>query len=258
MEFYNDGQWNPHYKIENSYNENGVLIQSTKYRTDGGQIWIPIRKMEYSLDNEENIIQSLYYNWDEEDNKWYQGWMEEYTCNENGNITQNIQCEWSGGQKAYFGKYEYTYDNSYIFSELLIPFFDDEMSIIEALDINVLFKHKLESYIAYYKESEQSDWVPYFNGNFYYSEPNVSAINEIDEEKTKIYPNPFSEYISISIPGNYNDIDFELYDLQGRTVLTMKLMPNEEINLTNLNQGIYLYKLSASEGKIQEGKLVKK
>lgn len=74
--------------------------------------------------------------------------MVEYTCDEQGNIIQNLQCELEGEEKAYFGKFEYNYDNRFNFSELIIPFFDDEFSIIGALDINVLFKHELDNFIA--------------------------------------------------------------------------------------------------------------
>lgn len=53
---------------------------------------------------------------------------------------------WDENTPELIGKGEYTYDNSYARADLILPYFNDEFSIVEALDIIELFNHKLVSF----------------------------------------------------------------------------------------------------------------
>lgn len=94
-------------------------------------------------------------------------------------------------------------------------------------------------------------------GEYYYSEHSVSSVEEFEEETSKIFPNPFSVYITISIPGNSSELTFELFDLQGRKLITRRVSNNQNIDLKKPNNEIYIFTLSNADEKIQESKLVK-
>jgi hypothetical protein len=71
-----------------------------------------------------------------------------------------------------------------------------------------------------------------------------------------VSPNPFSDYITINKPNSYDRISFELFDIQGRKIMTKEVGNNENINMEGLIKGLYFYKLNI-DGKKQNGKLIK-
>jgi hypothetical protein len=89
----------------------------------------------------------------------------------------------------------------------------------------------------------------------YYSEPNF--IPNIPEKNIHIYPNPASEYVIFD--GRYvsEPIIVELFDNLGRKVLEHNLSENRLILISNLAQGIYLYRVNYG-GNISKGKLIVK
>jgi len=75
-------------------------------------------------------------------------------------------------------------------------------------------------------------------------------------EKVSIFPNPVSKYLNFSFTGNSNSATFELFDTQGRKLVTKKINNNEQLNLDDLNSGLYLYNIHV-DGNMQSGKLIK-
>lgn len=74
-------------------------------------------------------------------------------------------------------------------------------------------------------------------------------------------PNPFSNNLQISFPDNLaQPVNIELYDLNGKIQLSKKLSPGteSEINTTSLPAGLYLYRITATDGRFTTGKLVKR
>ncbi len=91
---------------------------------------------------------------------------------------------------------------------------------------------------------------------YYYAEKSIS-INKIFEGTSGIYPNPFSDFLSFS----FSDYDgqkiiFELFDLQGRKLISKTVQEGETINAAELNSGIYFYTLDF-DGERKSGKLIK-
>jgi hypothetical protein len=82
-------------------------------------------------------------------------------------------------------------------------------------------------------------------------------MDETESEISRVYPNPCSQYLTFSFTGNNRQIRFELYDLQGRKLISISINNNETIPLGGLDNGIYVYELSTRDGKIQSGRQVK-
>ncbi len=65
----------------------------------------------------------------------------------------------------------------------------------------------------------------------------------------EIYPNPCQDKMMLNtLPGNIREIKYSIYDTFGTLLLTKNLgetskVTNEEINLVNLNNGMYLFRL---------------
>lgn len=73
----------------------------------------------------------------------------------------------------------------------------------------------------------------------------------LEEDKgylpVKVYPNPSGSYFIAELPENSNKAEIELYDISGRTVLNKSYDKNEEISIENLDNGLYMLKLTLND-----------
>lgn len=81
------------------------------------------------------------------------------------------------------------------------------------------------------------------------------TITSIDESSAvsmdvSIYPNPTSDRVIISIPDNQYDFTVELFDLNGKVVMSDKITRvdnQKELDVTTLATSYYLLKLTSQE-----------
>lgn len=67
----------------------------------------------------------------------------------------------------------------------------------------------------------------------------------------KIYPNPASSYIAIQGKES-KKLDFEIINMQGRTVTKGSVSPNEKINTSNLSTGQYIINITEGQRRVVE------
>jgi len=78
-------------------------------------------------------------------------------------------------------------------------------------------------------------------------------------ENIKIFPVPFSDELSVSIPGYLNTLKIILTDGLGRNFTYILSKSKYTFNTQDLNPGIYLYHIQNGNGQtIQKGKLIKR
>ena len=82
-------------------------------------------------------------------------------------------------------------------------------------------------------------------------DPAVLSV-EAQTPKQKIYPNPASEYVTISGIGNGKAI---IYNSIGQKLIEQDITSTSEINISNLQSGIYIIKLE-NAGNITFEKLL--
>lgn len=80
------------------------------------------------------------------------------------------------------------------------------------------------------------------------------SVNDIDSNKFFVYPNPTSGFIYIKTDQPVQKI--EILDLNGRMVL--QKMQSTQINLINLQNGVYVIKASLINGKTIQTKIIRK
>jgi len=249
IEYYWDAsQWVIYLKYEYTYDTNGKLTQEIDYYWDGSQWVINGGKYEYTYDTNGNLTQEIDYSWDV--SQWVNYGKYEYTYDTNGNLTQEIDYSWDGSQWVNYGwKYEYTYNNSYSFSDLILPYWYSDI-VVEKY-----FNHMLTNMIAYMWDETLNDWILDEKMTFFYSEQDVLSISDIIEEQLKIYPNPVSNILSIDseiIPIN----KVEIYSVLGKKVKEVNSDFNS-IRTNNLSNGVYIFKIYSENG-IATKKLIKK
>lgn len=245
-------QWVYYSKLEFDYDTEGNNIQDIFSYWDEIEVqWIYYSKHEYDYDADRNNIQDIYSNWDEINSHWGYVYKYEYEYSDNGNQTLSIEFNWDDGMNEWvnYSKLENTFDDTYSFSDLILPW-------LWAANDTVLFNHMLTNIMYFDWDDVTSDWEISLRDTFYYSEQEITSIEEIVTEEIKVYPNPFSEYVTFSIPNNHAQITFELFDMQGRKVMSEEIRSDEKVNMEALNQGVYFYNLIINGEKVN-GKLIK-
>ncbi|MEN3324522.1 spondin domain-containing protein [Mariniflexile soesokkakense] len=103
------------------------------------------------------------------------------------------------------------------------------------------------------------------NGNkmgtitFTYNSSVLSTPSANPIENIKIFPNPTTGRITVSNIQNINLKSIQLYNVLGHLVKDIpigNILTKTDINLTNLNKGMYMIKLNSFDGKSRTNKLI--
>ena len=92
------------------------------------------------------------------------------------------------------------------------------------------------------------------------SNKSLNEVEEFSNEKSyKVFPNPTKEQIVVEINNNLSNNDFiEIYDIYGKLIESVSLKSNNKtfISVSNLNTGIYLYRIKNNDQIVKSDKLV--
>lgn len=275
-------QWVTTSKYEPTYDANGNLIQAIIYDWDESiSLWVNLMKWEYIYDANSNLTQGIRYQWDENTIQWVNSNKYENTYDVNGNLTDYNSFNWNGSQWVGSNKIEYThdvngdltqgihfdwdvinslwvpwgkdectYDISYSFDELLLPF-----TIIEDDEDILYFNHKLTEILSYEWDESVNQWIVSSKGTYFYSEQNVPGISNSIALDIDIYPNPTQEYVVFDVEAIAKSTIVKIYDFQGKKVLEQDIYNNKQVSVSHLASGLYFYKFTQFD-KAYGGKLI--
>ena len=218
-------QWNIYHKGEYTYDTSGNMTSIIHYLVDDfPSQWILFYKDEYTYDSTRNITSwtgSYWYN-----DHWYNDMKSVYFYDANGNMTLDSTFWDEYNSERYAFKREHTYD----------------------------VNRNRTSTTYYYWNELTIQWVGYQRYTYYYSEFIPTSVPGIPENEIRVYPNPAKEYIVFDITNISSSASVELFNLQGKMVMEQKLAEDKQLIISNLHQGIYLYRLH-DNGKIFRGKI---
>jgi hypothetical protein len=83
-----------------------------------------------------------------------------------------------------------------------------------------------------------------------------TPIDETAPDIAKIYPNPFSDLLTVSSV-DHQQVTLFLYDFLGQQIFQETIIHSTTINTTQLAEGIYFYELRNLNGNVASGQLVK-
>lgn len=214
-----NADWFNFAKSTNVYNSMQLLINYTQYQWDdaAGQ-WTPIEKTDYTYDMNGNMSNAIYSELDMSSQKWIPKFKEE--C---------------------------SYNNQYAFDDLLLP--DNP-----GLQSDIYFHHMLTK-IGYF-EYNVGNWHNSDNVVYSYSALNITNTTGYFPYEIKVLPNPAYNYFTIEMNDVSAPVDFTLSDINGKTIMTKKVIPGEPISTNNLSKGIYTFRINLTPGSLQTGKLV--
>lgn len=236
----NTSDWIQTKKEEYYYAEDFKDSLSKTFLWDQNQKnWLNDQKSESEYDSFGNKVLVVTYDWFEGGAIWTVKSQYEYTCDENRNtIVQKIynQDEGTGAMNLYRSK-EYEYDLSS--SKVWDPCIVEHQNSLRSIN---------------YRDASGTI---YATDTLYYSqvESTSSVMEPLQISNFKIYPNPASYHITIK--GSDEGATFELYSQNGKKVMSCKVQINQQIDVSILPKGFYLYKYLSINGKTKTGKLIK-
>lgn len=84
------------------------------------------------------------------------------------------------------------------------------------------------------------------------------AIDEFSQMKQiLVYPNPVVDEVNFVL-GLYKNFDLRIFNINGQIVHQDKLENSKKIDLSHIQQGIYIYVIKGKNGFVEKGKLIKK
>lgn len=196
-----------------------------------------------------------------------QNWVEKdktvSNINSVGDVSVDTYYEMQNGNWKETEKDEYSY-GSVNFSDITLPYFFSNsfnflfmggMGGIEDIG-NINFNKQVLGSDNY--EMIAGVWKKTGKTTIYYSSGTSTNIKEIDNALFAAYPNPATESISFSWNGNYESLTLVLYQVTGARVLEQITSSGKSVSISDLKNGVYLYKLMDGQQSVKTGKLIKK
>jgi hypothetical protein len=239
-------QWIFSYKEENEYNQSDLLSESviSYYSSSPPYAWLPQMKWLYTYNASNFLIERLQKQWSQQTNDWELNYKNDLVYDAFQNLIEQISSQWNSATSTweYDDKVAGIYNNNYSFSDLLLPFWFEEM-----FDF---FNHMLLSYEEY--DFNGSSWVLYDTRDLYYSAVNVIGLKEENLSAFVLYPNPAESYIRIMLPEQMTHATLEIHDLSGRLISRHNITHDAMIPVYHLPKGLYIYRInrSTSYGKL--------
>ena len=187
--------------------------------------WVEILKSEYSYDFNTEVI----------------GWIHSNAYAGDG----ILRPDW---------KSEFVMDYPYNTHELMLPYVFHDYSFERYLNWslywNVLLDYKIDERINYSGAGSLYNRIKY-----YYSNQTITGIKENTQKKEDVYPNPATDFINLHVGTTLDPAKIEIYDSQGKLVMTEDIIPGKQISVKHLQRGLYIYKVSFQD-TILTGKII--
>ncbi len=234
------GTWIIGFKDELLYDSEGKLLLENSYHwepIDG--FWENLHKIEYAYNASGKLETQIVSSWLSDSESWELFENEQFSYNQEGDLTVHTIFEWDDidSQWIPYSKEENEYNDQFDFNEILVP----EIFIHNEL----YFNHMLTKMSLYGSDFSSGAYLG--NYMFYYSEIDVTDIQNNQPAQTCIYPNPATDFITIetsTITGQ--KVFITITDLSGRIVLTETIpagLNKFQIPVSQLASGCYIVKL---------------
>lgn len=177
----------------------------------------------------------------------------QYEYNETGDVSTETYSDWDAELEDWVlvEKDVYTYSNTN-FSDVIFP------TLIQMLGINVVTPDFIKTVTEINTfDFLNEEWVLSERTLLYYSDGTATSTPQIATASVNVYPNPFSDVITFSFK-NHNQLTLEIFTVTGAKIVDRKIYPATDVQVSNLNKGVYLFRLMNENQIIHSGKLIKR
>jgi len=263
----------PDFKDEYSYDENGNQTLFIPYQWDTeSQSLVPDYKYEFSYDENGNLTLWIIYDWDTETQSLVPDYKNEFSYDENGNRTLRIYYQWDTESQSFVSEwreiqtYDYTFHPYYQTQKRIDkyyngigykPSFKKVYSIHSESDTELVIVGITSEYDTNFNTWNELEGEELKSYRYYTKETSLST-NSLEPNSFSIYPNPTTGFLRVNSSEPFINPLFELYDLNGRRVLSKPFKTSENIDISELQPSIYIYRIIDENEVKQSGKLIKK
>lgn len=227
-------------------------------------------KDEYSYDENGNQILIVHSLWDTVSASFIPDWKREYSHDADGNVTLFFDYEWDSVTESFINKskresdYIYNAYGGYLMSSRYYNWHTQIGDFIPLLkNKGIVILDNETSYVtqqsSYEYDTDNNEWIENGNRYNYYSKTPVLSTPEPEEKRVLIYPNPTTDYLNVKSANEFLNINFVLYDINGRKVFSKMLKTSTQIDVQSLTPALYFYSITADGQTINEsGAILKK
>jgi len=229
----------------------------TFYTWDGFSIWTESYKYETQINSDLKVTFYYEYEWNLIGVVFVNLRKTEYKYDSAGNVNQAVFSKWVRDLQGFIleAKEDLTYDNQYTYDDLLLsPNLKFSLTTSRIPDNEIYFNHMLTKYT--YSLNNGTIYIKDNSKTFYYSPKIITQTDNQSKSNVFITPNPAHSHFTIEMDNTTSAVDFTLFDLNGKQIISKKIIPNESISTKDLSKGIYCYKIILDNNSIQSGKLV--
>lgn len=279
-------------RSEYFYDGNNNLVQIKEYsRSTDTDDWLYSVNTEYTYDNNGNMLIEKKYSWDSINEKWSTTTDVEYSWDSNANLIQYVYYVTNSSGRIISTMSDYSFDsqgrqtynryrhwswdynlnlNELYYETIYVNVFNSEDQRVigstkrwnsgsnewsgDKSELSYDTNGNTDYLLNYTWDASSDQWVLYDRDTYYYSDQVISSVSEpilIDE--VKIYPNPARDFVFFDV--DTHSAFVELFDMQGKKVLSQELLESKQIDVSRLKSGIYFYKLVQAD-KISSGKII--
>lgn len=266
-------------KLIFKYNRRNQLSESTYY-TFHKNSWRKGNKKEYIYNGKvEEVVQ---YSWDSSKNDWQTHFKTKHVFNSYGNVKTTQMEKWDVkiGRWINFKKHEYAYNGNqellhsthafwslgnsfdvkgeWVLTEKKVNTYENENRLTQSIfykwnktEAAWIDAHKKEYYqhnangqagksALFYWNPTKKVWIKGFKSTYNLSDKPAPDLASND---LKVYPNPTDDLITFDIDKGEKPIRVQLFDMEGKEVLSQILGANRQIKVGHFSEAMYLYKL---------------
>lgn len=83
----------------------------------------------------------------------------------------------------------------------------------------------------------------------------VKELNKTANVSVSSYPNPATSYLTVAVNGS-NENTIKIIDILGKTVYSEKIGTTKKVDVSDLNNGVYILTVTTSSGKVVQNKRI--
>ena len=238
------------------YNDSGLLDLQTNYNYAlSGDLEL-FDEFTYVYDEDGKLIEEiLYENYNEISQDWYKRSRINYEYDSTDKLkfsrhyTRLNDDDWD-----YWQETKYTHDENMFPESTQIPrknVSNFSSNIVDNSQINILTQYKESTVESNFSLSLRTQF------QYFFSPIITNTTEELENQySVVISPNPTIDYIKIEIEDYNGLLDVSILDVQGKVLLEDKIRSTEQVNVSDLESGVYFYRIQI-EDNIVGGKFVK-
>jgi hypothetical protein len=178
----------------------------------------------------------------------------EYEYNASGDISIATTSVWNDEENKWEVNFkdEYTYGNTN-FSEVIFPAYHYLFGMEDETAVFYKAPAEINSYAIADGTWSHSEKIIY-----YYSSGTATNVQPLQTLMVSMFPNPVSSHVTFHWNAPYEQLSLEILQTTGTKIFEKNISSGMEVPVSQLENGLYFYRLMNKQQTILSGKMIKK